>query len=172
MNPVTALLAEAGPGQTFIVQCLGFVVLVVVIVKLALPQLGKILGARTSEIEQSFQKIEQDTKAASARVAELKEKLSHLSEESRKRLSETLADAERTKAQILADAKAQVDAAFAKSKNEVEIEREKAVLELRQEATDLTLRAAEHLIQATMTDGLNEKLVDKFMAQMDGVKRT
>src|SRR4051812_27452324 len=110
---MTALLAEAGPGEKFIVQCLGFAVLVVVLVKLAFPALGKILGARTSEIDQTFQKIDQDTKAATARVAELKEKLSHLAEESKKRLDATLADAERTKSQILTDAKAQVEAAFA-----------------------------------------------------------
>ena len=47
MNPLM-MLAAAGPGQTFIVQCLGFAVLVFVIVKLALPPLGKILAARTT----------------------------------------------------------------------------------------------------------------------------
>jgi F-type H+-transporting ATPase subunit b len=172
VNPLTALMAEAGPGQTFIVQCLGFAVLVIVIVKLALPQLGKILGARTSGIEQTFTKLDQDTKAAAARLAELKEKLAHLNEESKRRLDAALADAEKTKTQLMSEANAQVQAAFAKSKNEIQIERDKAVLELRHEATSLTLAAAEHLVQATMSDPIHEKIVDKYLTQLDSVKKS
>jgi F-type H+-transporting ATPase subunit b len=162
----------ASAGQTFIVQVLGFAVLVGVIVKLALPQLGKILGARTSGIEQTFTKIDQDTKAVTARLAELKEKLAHLNEESRRRLDAALADAEKTKAQLMADANAQVQAAFAKSKNEIQIERDKAILELRHEATSLTLQAADHLVQSTMSEPIHGKMVDKYLHQLDAVRKS
>ena len=171
MNPAM-LMAAAGPGQTFIVQCLGFVVLVVVIVKLALPQLGKILGARTQGIEETFKKIDQDTQETSKRLAEIKDKLANLTKESQRRLDAALADAEKTKAQVLSEANAQVQAAFAKAKNEIAIERDKAVLELRQEATSLTLQAAEHLVQTTMTDPIHERIVDKYLTQLDSVKKS
>ena len=53
-----------------------------------------------------------------------------------------------------------------------QIERDKAVLELREEATSLTLRAAEHLVQSTMNDPIHEKIVDKYLAQLDTVKKS
>jgi len=171
VNPAM-MMASAGPGQTFVVQCLGFAVLVIVIVKLALPQLGKILGARTSQIEETFKKIDQDTQETAKRLTEIKDKVAKLTEESKRRLDEALADALKTKAQLTAESTNQVQAAFAKAMSEIEIERDKAVLELRQEATTLTMRAAEHLVQSTMSEPIHENLVAKYLTQLESVKKT
>jgi ATP synthase F0 subunit b len=171
VNPLM-MLASAGPGQTFIVQCLGFAVLVIVIGKLALPPLGKILTARTKEIEETFTKIDQDTQETSKRLAKIKDKLAHLTEESKRRLDEALADAMKTKAQLTTESINQVQAAFLKATAEIEIEREKAVLVLRQEATALTLQAAEHLVQTAMSDPIHENLVEQYLTQLDAVKKT
>ena len=170
MHPAM-LTAAASPGQTFVVQCLGFAVLVFVIVKLVLPQLGKILGARTHEVEETFRRLDRETQEATKQLAEMKDKLARLTEESKRRLDEALADAERTKAQLAAETAAQVQAAFAKATSEIEIEREKAVLELREEATSLTLRAAEHLVQSAMNESIHEKLVQKYLAQLETLKK-
>jgi len=167
-----AMMAAISPGQIFFVQLLGFVILIGVLAKLAVPVLGKILGARTQEIEETFKKIDQDTQETSKRLTEMKDKLAHLTQESQRRLDAALADAEKTKAQLLSEAAAQVQAAFAKVKNEIQIERDKAVLELRQEATSLTLEAAEHLVQSTMSDPIHERIVDKYLTQLDSVKKT
>lgn len=170
MDPLT--IAALTPGKMFILQVLGFAVVVFVLVKLVFPQLGKILGGRTKGIEETFQKIDRDTQDAAARIAEIKAKLAQVTEESRRRLQAALDDAQKTRTQLLADANAQVQAAADKAKREIAIERDKAVLELRHEATDLTLRAADHLVQATMTDALQDKLVSKYLAELDGVKKT
>jgi len=169
---VHPLMAAISPGQTFFVQVLGFVILVAVLAKLAVPVLGKILHSRAQGIEETFQKIDQDTQETLKRLTEMKDKLAHLSQESQRRLDAALADAEKTKAQVISEANAQVQAAFAKAKNEIQIERDKAVLELRHEATSLTLQAAEHLVQTTMNDPIHEKIVDTYLTQLDSVKKT
>jgi F-type H+-transporting ATPase subunit b len=166
------LMAEASPGQTFIVQCLGFAVLAFVLVKLVFPVLGKILAGRTLGIEETFKKIDQDTHDATKRMAEIKEKLGQLTQESQRRLQAAMDDAQKTKSQLLTDANAQVQGAVEKARREIQIEREKAVLELREEATGLTLRAAEQLVQSTMNEDINRKIVDTYLGQLDSVKRT
>jgi len=166
------MLASAGPLQTFVVQLLGFIALVVILVKLAFPALGKMLGARTKGIEETFQEIDRDTQETARRMAEIKERLTHLDQESKRRLQAALDDAHATRTQLLADASAQVQAAAEKSMREIGIERDKAVLELRQEATNLTLQAADHLVQSAMTDALQDKLVTKYLSELDGVKKT
>ncbi|HLY10266.1 MAG TPA: ATP synthase F0 subunit B [Planctomycetota bacterium] len=171
MQPLT-MMAAISPGQVFFVQVLGFVILVGVLVKLAVPVLGKVLGARTQGIEETFRKIDQDTQETSKRLADMKDKLARLTQESQRRLDAALADAEKTKAQLLSEASAQVQAAFAKVKTEIQIERDKAVLELRQEATSLTLQAADHLVQATMNDPIHEKIVATYLTQLDSVKKS
>ena len=171
MDPVM-LAAGHGAFQTFIVQVLGFAALVLILVKLAFPALGKILGARTKGIEETFQEIDRDTQETAKRMAEIKEKLSQLEQESKRRLQAALDDAHATRTQLLADASSQIQAAAEKSVREIGIERDKAVLELRQEATNLTLQAADHLVQSTMNDALQEKLVTKYLAELDGVKKT
>ena len=170
MDPV--MLAAMGPGKAFVLQVLGFAVVVFVLVKLVFPQLGKILGGRTKGIEETFHKIDQDTQETIKRIEEIKGRLAQAGEESKKRLQAILDDAARTRTQLLADAHSQVEAAADKAKREITIERDKAVLELRHEVTDLTLRAADHLVQATMNDGLQEKLVTKYLSELDGVKKT
>ena len=170
MDPM--MLAAGGPGKMFILQVLGFAVVAFVLVKLAFPQLGKILGARTKGIEETFQKIDQDTQDTAKRMAEIKERLAQLDQESQRRLQAAMDDAQKTRTQLLADASAQVQAAAEKSMREIAIERDKAVLELRQEATNLTLQAADLLVQSTMTDALQEKLVTKYLNELDGVKKT
>jgi F-type H+-transporting ATPase subunit b len=166
------MLAAGGPGKMFILQVLGFAVVVIVLVKLAFPALGKILGGRTKGIEETFQKIDHDTQETARRIDEIKARLAQAGEESKKRLQAILDDAAKTRMQLLADAHAQVEGAMDKAKREIAIERDKAVLELRHEATDLTLRAADHLVQATMNDALQDKLVGKYLNGLDGVKKT
>jgi len=162
----------SGPVQAFVVQALGFVIVVVVIVKFVLPALGKILGGRTHEIEQTFQKIEKDTQEAARLMAEIKQKLAQVAEESERRMKAAMDDAERTRAQALADAQVQVQTALDRAMREVQTERDKAVLDLRQQALELTLRAAEHLVQATMSDPIHENLVVKYLDRVDTVKKS
>lgn len=169
---MTIVMMASGPGQAFAVQTLGFVVVVVVIAKFVVPALKKILGGRTAEIEQTFQKIEKDTAETARQLAEIKEKLSHLKEESDRRTQAALDDANRTRTQALAEASAQAQAALEKAKREIQIERDKAVLELREEATTLTLRAAEAIVQSTMTEPIHEKLVGKYLDRLETLKKT
>lgn len=168
---MTAALLASGPGQAFVVQTLGFVVVVVVLAKFVVPALKKILGGRTAEIEQTFQKIEKDTAETAKAMAEIKNKLAHMQEESARRTQEALAEAQRHRDQALSEAKAQAEAALERARRDIETEREKAVFELREEAISLTLKATDALVQATMTEAIHEKLVASYMTQMDAVKR-
>ena len=170
MDPL--MMAISAPLKTFLVQFFGFAVLVIVLVKLVFPQLGKILGGRTQGIDETFKKIDQDTQDAVKRLAEIKERLAQLTQESQRRLQAALDDAQKTRTQLLAEANAQVQASLDKAKREIQIERDKAVLELREEATNLTLQAADHLVQSAMTDALQDKLVTKYLNELDGVKKT
>ncbi len=58
-----------------------------------------------------------------------------------------------------------------RARREAAIERDKAILELREEAARLTLAAADHLVRAAMNDALHEGLVERYLGRLDGVKK-
>ena len=165
-------MAAAGPVQTFVVQCLGFVGVALVLVKWVFPQLGKILGGRTEGIEDTFRKLDQETREVAGGLDEIKAKLGRMQQESERRLQAALDDAAKTRNQLLSEAQVQVLGAAEKARREIQIERDKAVLELRQQATDLTLWAAGRLIESTMNDSIHDKLVERYLTQLDSVKKT
>jgi len=169
VNP--ALMASGGP-PAWIVQTLGFAVVIFVLVKFVVPALKKILGGRTQGIEETFRKIEKDTRETGERLAEAKLKLAQVADESQRRMKAALDDAERTRAQALDDAQTQVQTAMDKALREIQIERDKAVLDLRQRATELTLQAAEYLVQSSMNDPIQDKLVATYLDRLDTVKKS
>jgi F0F1-type ATP synthase membrane subunit b/b' len=135
------------------------------------PHSRKILGARTKGIEETFQEIDRDTQEAASGW-----RGSRRARQPGPGVQATppggLLTSQATRRAAAGRAGAQVQAAAEKSMREIAIERDKAVLELRQEATNLTLQAADHLVQSAMTDALQEKLVTKYLSELDGVKKT
>lgn len=169
---VPAAMAAGGAGAMFISQVLAFAILLIVAFKLIIPALGKIVGARTRSIEDTFGKLERETAEAKRQVEDLKRRMAGLEQESRERLEKALAEAAATRDRALSDAQAQAKAAAARARQEAAIERDKAVLELRQAATELTLQAAAHLTRSVMDDGMQGHLVDTYLTQLETVKRT
>ncbi len=168
---VPTALAAGAALQAFIVQVLGFLLLVLVLWKFVRPVLGKILSERARGIEETFQKIERDTADVAARVAELKRKLAEVDQEAGRRLKAALEEAQRTSAQVLAEANAEAQAALEKARREVQIERDKALVELQEQATSLILEASEHLARAAMNDEIQHRLADSYIAKFGSLRR-
>lgn len=166
-----ALAAEGGHAlQQFIVQAIAFFLLAAVLVKFVKPALGKILGDRTQGIVKIFEDLERETTEAARQLAEIRQKLAGIEEESQRRIQKSVDEANRTRERALADATQQARAETEKAKREIQIERDKAVLELRQSTVRLTLDAAEHLVQSAMNDAMHGKMADKYVAALDSVK--
>jgi F-type H+-transporting ATPase subunit b len=155
---------------TLFAQIINFLILVVILTKVAYKPLVKVLADRTQRIENAI-------------AAADKEKL--LAEQFKQELERNLADS-RTQAQVIID-KAEKFAA-AKSTEAVEQtrlecarlleaaqaeivrERDKAVAEMRLEVVSLSLAAASKIIGDNMTSAANSKLVEGFIAQLDEQK--
>jgi F-type H+-transporting ATPase subunit b len=165
------LLAVSSSVKFLVSQIAGFLVLAVIILKWVRPALGKALTNRSKEIEDTFLKIEADTSETSKKLAELKQKLGEVDAEAKRRLNSALEEANAARSRMLSEANTNAAAELDKARREVQIERDKAVLELRQETTRLTLAAAEHLVGAVMNDALHQKLVEKYLSNLEAVRK-
>ena len=169
MSVLAMAAAEGGSHwlAQLISQLIGFILLVLVLLRFVKPALAKMLGERTKGVEETFRKIEEDTARTSQELADVVKRLSELQQESDRRHRTAMEDAEKIRAQALGEAGQQAEAFVEKARREIQIEREKAVKELRQEAEQLTMEAADHLVQATMNDALQKKLVDTYLGKVD-----
>lgn len=168
MSP-NLLAAEAGPLAMLISQIIAFVMVAFVLGKFVIPFLKKLLDKRSDEIKDTFERFEKQTAEASKELAEFKVKLADVAQEADRLRKEALAQAEKTRDQAIADAQQQAQATLERVRRDIRIERDKAVLELRQEAENLTLQAADHLVQSTMNEKIDQKLVDTYLNQVDSV---
>ena len=168
MSPVL-MAAEAGPLAFFISQFIAILVVALVLGKWVIPFLKKVLDKRSADIRDTFDSFEKETAGASKELAEFKAKLADVSQEADRRRKEALAQAEKTRDQALADAQQQAQSTLDRARRDIRIEQEKAVLELRQEAENLTLQAADHLVQSAMNESIDTKLVDTYLNRFDSV---
>ena len=168
MSPVL-LASEAGPLAMFISQVLAFVIAAFVLGKFVVPFLKKILDKRSEEIKSTFETFERETAEASKELTDFTAKLADVAQEADRHRKEALAQAEKTRDQALVDAQQQAQATLDRARRDIQIERDKAVLELRQEAENLTLQAADHLVQSAMNEQIDQKLVDTYLNKFDSV---
>lgn len=169
---MTPVALAASPGVLSLLQVVGFLLVVVVLWKFVKPFLVKILGERTQEFEKSFGDLERDTAETSRKLEELKGRLAKAGEESKRRLDKAMQEAGKARERLLSEAAAQGAADLERARVEIQTERDKAILELRQETAELTLKAAGHVIRSAMTDESHNKMVDKYLADLESVERT
>ncbi len=168
-----ALLAAGGSmfGAAFVSQLLAFAGIAFLVWKFGVPLIGKMLGARTKEIEDRFGTLEREAKAAADRVADLKLKLSEIGSESARRLQAAVDEGHRIRSQSLAEAAGLAAQEAEKARRTVQIERDKAVLELRAEVARLTLEVAERAVDVLATDPVHGRIVEKNLEGLERASR-
>ncbi len=154
--------------KVLILQIGAFAILLIIFkVWLFTPILGMI-DARKSEIEGDYAKAADDRKSAESLKAEYEKQMASVKERVAEKLSAAETEAEELKKQILDDSRK--EAAEIKEKARVEIAEEKdaAFRAVKNEIAQLAVDAAGKVIGANMNTETNKKLVDDFIAGLDG----
>jgi F-type H+-transporting ATPase subunit b len=148
-----------------IVAALNFVILLVILSIFAFRPLQRMLAERRARIEEGLRDAEQarrDRESAEAeRVAAL--------QEARREANEILARAQKV-AQDSRDAdiaatKAELERLRERAAAEIESEKQRAIIELRNEVADLALSAAGKVVGETLTGERERRLVEEFLTE-------
>ncbi len=144
-----------------------FVLLVLVLRRFAWPALLGAVEAREKRLEAQLAEAERN-RAESARLLEEQKKLLA---ESRSQASAMLADArvaaEKERALALEKTRQEQEELLERARREIGTERDRAVVELRREAVDLSLAAASKLIGERLTGEADRKLVESYLATLE-----
>jgi F-type H+-transporting ATPase subunit b len=148
-----------------IAQLVNFTILLVVLRLVAWGPLTKMLDERRERIRESLSAADQ----AKAQVAESERQVQEQVESARREAQNLIAQAQEISNRIQADARTQAqadaDATLARARNEIQLERDTAIAELRKEFADLTISAAEKVINSSLDRGQHRRLIDEALAQ-------
>lgn len=143
-----------------------FVILVAILFKLLKKPLGNFLTTRRQDIQKLLEDLKLKQEEAARVSAEYKAKLAALDEETKKIVAELLSEGEAEKQKIIQAAERQ--AAYIKQQAEIAVQQEiKAARErLQEEVAELSVAAAEQLIQKHIKAEDQDRLVKEFMKRV------
>jgi F-type H+-transporting ATPase subunit b len=147
-----------------------FVVLLLVLRKLAWKPILTMLDERETAIKGSLEQAEKAKTEAEATLKENKKVLG----EARRKVSDMLEDgkkaSENLKAEIVEKAEKEAREIVERGKREIENEKNAAISELKAASVELALAAAEKLIQTSLKDKGHKKLVVDYIERLDQAK--
>jgi F-type H+-transporting ATPase subunit b len=145
---------------------LTFLVLLVVLKKLAWKPLLHALTAREEKIRVSLQQAEEAQKAAKELLEENRKQLAKSGEESQRIIREGRELGEKLKTEIVERANSASRQMVAQAKEEIGREREAALLQLRGEVADIAIMAAGKILDANLDSPKQRALVDGVLQNL------
>ena len=168
----SAWAAEAEEGHhhlnwtDFTYRTVAIVIVLAVLIKLLKKPIANFLTSRREEIQRLLSELE--VKIAEARSEQVKAqaKLTSLEEDTRKIINELIAEGEAEKQKIIESANRQAEYIQQQAQVAVQQEIQAARDSLREEAADLSVAAAQDIIQKKMQAEDQQRLVREFMIKV------
>ncbi|HCS61130.1 MAG TPA: F0F1 ATP synthase subunit B [Microbacterium sp.] len=175
---VTSLAAEEAPNPLIpawydiIWSALWFVVILVVVWKVALPRFTKMLDERSAAIEGNIAKADEAQKEAEATLEEYTRQLAEARTEAGEIREAAREDGKRIVAEAKDTASAEASRLTASAHSQIEAERQSALVSLRSEVGTLALDLAGGVIGETLSDDARATaVVDRFLADLDASEK-
>lgn len=151
-------------------QAVGFMLLVLVLKKLAWGPILKLLDERRHKIQVGFAEIERAKKDVEKLKADYERARGHIEEEARGKLQQAIDEGKKIARELQEVARKEARAVLDKTKEDIALEVTKAKVTLRQEIADLALGAAEKLIQEKLDETKDKELVLDFIEELEKLK--
>lgn len=148
-----------------IAQIVNFTILLIVLRLVLYKPILKMLDDRKQRIAEGLNAAE----IARAEAAKAQANIEAQLEQARKEGQDVVANAQQIAARIQADAREQAardrEAALERARVEINLERDRAIAELRNEFAELTVSAAERVINQSLDRQAHSRVIDEVMAE-------
>lgn len=148
-----------------VAQLINFFLLLVVLRIFLYRPILDLLDRRSQRIREGLEAAEQSKEQA----AEAEQEVSRQLDEARRQGQALVAQAQETANRIQEEARGQArreaEALLERARSEIQLERDQAISELRKEFADLTVRAAEKVINQSLDRRAHRRLIDEVLAE-------
>jgi F-type H+-transporting ATPase subunit b len=153
--------------QLLIAQIINFLLLLGLLYLFAYKPILRMFDERASRIKESMDMTESVKEQAANAEEESRKRIEEAGKEGQEVIARAIKTGEEIKQKAEQDAKPEAEALIARARNEIQQERDEAITELRKEFTDLTISAAEKVIEQELDKESHRKLIDKVLEESD-----
>jgi F-type H+-transporting ATPase subunit b len=150
-------------GMLFVLTLVLFGIFALVLGKLGWKPLLDLIEERERGIRQSVEGAHQANSEAQALLVQHKETLREAGQQREEMLKQAFADADQARQSLLAQAKADAARLLEKAKEQIQREKQLALSEIRGEIAELAIGAASKIVESSLTEDAQRKLVDEFI---------
>ena len=151
------------PG--LIVQLVNFALLLLVLRLVLYKPILKMLDQRRERIAESLQAADSMKQQAAAAETQVQEELAKARAEGQALIAAAQQNASRIQEDARTQAKTEADALVSRARQEIELERDNAIARLRSEFADLTVSAAEKVINQSLDRSAHQRLIEETLSQ-------
>ena len=144
-----------------------FLVLLGLLWRFGWPALLKSVEERERRIQQQLDEAERARAEATRLLEEHKRTIAAARAEAQELVAKARAVAEKERETLLAKAREEYELLLGRARKEIGDEKEKAILELRREAVDLSIAAASKLVEAKLDTAANRRLVMEYLSTLE-----
>lgn len=154
-------------NMTLVAQILNFLILVLILTKVAYKPLMKALADREEKIAKNIASAEEDERKAKQILAEYQKQLASARIQAQEIVDKAMALAAEEREANIAETRAEIERMRKSAQADIIRERELAIAKLKGEVVTLSMAAATKIIGNSMDAAVNEKLVGEFIEKFD-----
>ncbi len=151
--------------KLIIYQTINFLVLMTLLGYLVNRFIRPFLRGRSEEIARGYAELDNGKKEVEYLKNAAHEQLLDIKQRSRQEIEKAVMDGNRMRESLIAKAEKEAAAVIERAKEEIGHEREKAIVGIRRNVSDVALRVASKLVGKQMNADINEKLVEEFLSE-------
>ncbi|MEK7813974.1 MAG: F0F1 ATP synthase subunit B [Candidatus Desantisbacteria bacterium] len=155
--------------QVFLVQSCFFMMLLIILTKLLFKPIVGLLDARTNQIRDEYKGIEDTKSGLEDMKKQYQNQLDELAGKTNAIIQQAVKTAEESKHEIIDEARKESNRMLQKASLEIELERKKAVIELHNEVSGLSVLCASRIIEGSINPEMADKLVKEVIDGLDKV---
>lgn len=156
--------------QQILTQAVGFLILLIILKKLAWKPLLALLDERREKISSEFKEIERVKSELMRLEEDYKAKLAEIDTQARLRIQEAISEGQRIAMEIQEKGREEAKKTIDKAKANIEMEVAKAKLELRNQVANIAIRAAEKILKEELDAERHRRLVRDFIEDVEQVR--
>ena len=156
----------------FVAQIINFLLLLGLLYLFAYKPILRMFDERSRRIKESMDMTESVKEQAANAEEAARKRLEEAGREGQEVIARAIKTGEEIKQKAEQDAKPEADALVKRARQDIQRERDEAITELRKEFTDLTIDAAEKIIEKELDKEAHRELIDKVLEESEILKKS
>jgi len=150
---------------TLIAQLVNFVILLVILYLVAYRPIMRMFDERSRKIKDSMEQTERIREQAERAEKETERRIQAASREGQEMVARAVKMGDEMRQKAEQDARVEAEALVSRARGEIQRERDEAISEVRKAFADLTIRAAEKVIDRSLDKQAHREIIEKVLEE-------